>query len=60
MDVWDNEILSKSKTKLENILDTLSGKVLYVKNEDLEFKGKIITAAMQPSVWRVLLRTEIL
>lgn len=49
MDVWDNEILSKSKTKLENILDTLSGKVLYVKNEDLEFKGKIITAAMQPS-----------
>lgn len=49
MDVWDNEILSKSKTKLENILDTLSGKVLYAKNEDLEFKGKIITAAMQPS-----------
>lgn len=49
MDVWDNEILSKSKTKLENILDTLSGKVLYVKNENLEFKGKIITAAMQPS-----------
>lgn len=49
MDVWDNTILSKSNTKLENILDTLSAKAVYVHGSSPSFKGKIIITAMQPS-----------
>lgn len=52
MDVWDDNILSKSNTKLKNIVDTLSGKYLYVHDENLKLNGKIVTAAMNP------LRTE--
>lgn len=48
MDVWDNHILSKSKTTLNNILDTLSAKVIYQSEEDPHFNGKVIVAAMQP------------
>ncbi|KYH35624.1 cobalt-dependent inorganic pyrophosphatase [Clostridium tepidiprofundi DSM 19306] len=48
MDIWDNTILSKSKTKLENIIDTLSAKSIYVHKENQIFTGKILTAAMKP------------
>jgi manganese-dependent inorganic pyrophosphatase len=47
MDVWDNTILSKSNTSIDNILETLSGKPLYIHNELLQFKGKIIVTAME-------------
>ena len=48
MDIWDNRILSKSNTTLDNIVDTLSAKVCYV-NEDIKFfPGKIAVTAMQP------------
>lgn len=48
MDIWDNRILSKSNTTLDNIIDTLSGKICYV-NEDIKFfPGKIAVTAMQP------------
>ena len=41
MDIWDNRILSKSNTTLDNIIDTLSAKICYV-NEDIKFfPGKI-------------------
>lgn len=49
MDVWDNNILAKSNTKIENILDTLSAKCLYLHDENPTFKGKIVVAAMQPN-----------
>ena len=35
MDMWDNTILSKSNTTLENILDTLSATACYI-NENLK------------------------
>lgn len=48
MDVWDNNILAKSNTKLENIVDTLSAKYIYIHDESLKLNGKIVTAAMHP------------
>jgi manganese-dependent inorganic pyrophosphatase len=48
MDVWDSDILSKSNTTLENIVDTLSAKHVYIHDENLKLGGKIITAAMGP------------
>ncbi len=48
MDIWDNDILSKSNTMLENIADTLSANYVYVHDENLKLGGKIITAAMAP------------
>lgn len=48
MDVWDNDILSKSSTKLENIVDTLSANYIYIHDENLKLQGKIVTAAMHP------------
>lgn len=48
MDIWDNDILHKSNTKLENIVDTLSANYIYVHDEHLKLTGKIVTAAMAP------------
>lgn len=48
IDFWDNNILSKSNTKLENIVDTLSAKYVYIHDENLHLEGKIVTAAMHP------------
>ena len=41
MDVWDNNIFFKSNTKIENILDTLSAKFVYIHGAIPNFKGKI-------------------
>lgn len=48
MDVWDNNIISKSNTKLDNIVDTLSSKIVYINDNNLFFKGKVVIAAMNP------------
>lgn len=48
MDIWDNYILGKSETTFENILDTLSGKVIYLNDKTSKFLGKITVAAMNP------------
>ena len=48
LDVWDNSILAKSNTTLENILDTLSAKCLYKPNSTFKITGKIIVSAMHP------------
>lgn len=48
MDVWDSDILSKSKTSLENILDTLSAKLIYSKDKNPKLSGKIVVSAMHP------------
>lgn len=48
MDIWDNRILAKSNTTLDNILDTLSAKVCYTNEDTKQFLGKIAVTAMQP------------
>lgn len=48
MDILDNKILSKSNTSIENILDTLEAKSLYINDSCKTFKGKIAVTAMQP------------
>lgn len=48
MDIWNNNILSKSKTTLNNILETLSAKCIHGDITSINFKGKIVVAAMQP------------
>jgi len=48
MDVWDNAIISKSNTSIENILNTLSAKCVFSPKDVLNFSGKIVVAAMQP------------
>lgn len=48
MDIWDNKILSKSETTIDNIVDTLSAKSIYINEAVSVFPGKIIVAAMQP------------
>lgn len=47
MDIWDNRILAKSNTTLDNIMDTLSAKASYVNEERTHFPGKIVVTAMQ-------------
>ena len=37
MDIWDNHILSKSNTKMNNILDTLAAKTVYLNEEESKF-----------------------
>ena len=48
LDIWDNSILAKSNTTLENILDTLSAKCVYKPEDAFKITGKIIVAAMHP------------
>jgi manganese-dependent inorganic pyrophosphatase len=48
MAIGDNDILAKSKTSIENILDTLSATSIYINEECKVFKGKIAVTAMQP------------
>ncbi|WP_315068417.1 putative manganese-dependent inorganic diphosphatase [uncultured Clostridium sp.] len=48
MDIGDNDILAKSKTSIENILDTLSATSIYINETHKVFKGKIAVSAMQP------------
>lgn len=57
MDVWDNYILSKSGTKIQNILDTLCAKQVYMHNENPKFKGKIIVAALDATEIKNLVET---
>ncbi|WP_027624758.1 putative manganese-dependent inorganic diphosphatase [Clostridium lundense] len=55
MDIWDTNILSKSGTTLENIVETLSAKCIYVSDKINNFKGKIVVTAMQPESARELI-----
>lgn len=48
LDIWDNSILAKSDTTLDNILDTLSAKCVYQPEGIFKITGKIIVAAMHP------------
>lgn len=48
MEIGDNDILGKSKTSIENIIDTLNAKSLYINEECKTFNGKIAVTAMLP------------
>lgn len=48
LDIWDNYVLAKSNTKLSNIVETLSGKIVYTPETELELKGKVVVAMMEP------------
>ena len=54
MDIWDNVILDKSNTTIENIIDTLSAKELYIDENNQRFPGKIAVAAMKTDSLRKL------
>lgn len=47
MDIWDSNILAKSATSLDNILDTLSAEAQNINEEIKVFPGKVVVAAMQ-------------
>ena len=49
LDIWDNYVLAKSKTKLSNILETLSAQIVYLSDENLELKGKVVVSMMEPN-----------
>ena len=55
MDIWDNNILSKSGTTLENIVETLSAKCIYVSEKINNLTGKIVVTAMQPESAREII-----
>lgn len=55
MDISDDNILAKSKTSIENILDTLSAKSIYINEECKIFKGKIAVTAMKPDSLKELI-----
>ncbi|AEB75835.1 putative manganese-dependent inorganic diphosphatase [Clostridium botulinum] len=48
MDIWDNYILTKSRTPFENVVDTLSAKILCQNDKFKVCGGKILVAAMSP------------
>lgn len=48
IDVWDNSILGKAETSLDNILDTLSGEIISIPEDIKPFSGKILVLAMEP------------
>ncbi|PRR83957.1 putative manganese-dependent inorganic diphosphatase [Clostridium vincentii] len=48
MDIGDNLILDKSNTTIENILNTLSAKEIYLDANNTKFPGKLSVAAMKP------------
>ncbi|MPQ43920.1 putative manganese-dependent inorganic diphosphatase [Clostridium tarantellae] len=48
MDIWDNCILAKSNTSLDNIVETLCAETQNINENIKTFPGKIVVAAMQP------------
>ncbi len=47
-DIWDSNLLSKSNTTIENIIDTLSANLVYLKNQNPKFLGKILVTTLEP------------
>jgi len=48
IDVWDNSILWRAGTSLENIIDTLSANIVVMPDNEKPFTGKILILAMEP------------
>ena len=48
IDIWDSNILGRSETSIENIIDTLSAEVVVLPNKARPFAGKVLVLAMEP------------
>lgn len=48
IDVWDNGILGKSDTTIDNIIDTLSAKIITIADKTKPLTGKLLVLAMEP------------
>jgi manganese-dependent inorganic pyrophosphatase len=48
IDVWDNTILGKAKTSIDNIIDTLSADPILIAEKIRAFTGKLLVLAMEP------------
>ena len=48
IDVWDNTILGKSGTSIDNIIDTLSAKSINIPSKMKPLTGKLLVLAMEP------------
>ncbi len=47
IDVWDNSIIGKSNTSIDNIIDSLSATPVFISKDRKGFTGKIIVLAME-------------
>lgn len=52
IDVWDNNILGKAGTSIDNVIDTLSAKAVVVPAKIKPFVGKVLVLAMEPNTAR--------
>lgn len=48
MDIWDDNILGRSNTSLENIVEVMRGEILYKPKKLKDFSGRMTVYAMQP------------
>ena len=48
IDVWDNTILGKSQTSIDNIIDTLSASPILIAEDSRPLTGKLLVLAMEP------------
>lgn len=55
MDVWDTNVLSKSGTPLENIIDTLSAVPLLAPKDPRPVSGKMVVVNLQPEDAQVII-----
>lgn len=55
MDVWDTTVLAKSRTPLDNIMDTLTAVPLYLPADPLPLTGKMVVVNLQPEDARELI-----
>lgn len=46
MDVWDDKILGRANTSIDNIIDVLAGKIIYLADSEAIFPGKMTVFAM--------------
>lgn len=58
MDVWDNTILDKSNTPIDNIIDTLSGNPIYVSKSKNKFRGRLLVLSMEIDTMEKYIETD--
>ena len=46
MDVWDDKILGRSKTPIDNIIDVLAARIIYLPDDPRAYDGKMTVFAM--------------
>ena len=46
MDVWDDRILGRANTPIDNIIDVLAANIIYLGDEETNFSGRMMVFAM--------------